>query len=144
MKIYVASSWRCPYQPALVKILRDQGYEVYDFRNPDTGNHGFHWFEIDLNWKTWSTFRFREALKHPIAEKGFQYDFEAMKQSDACVLLLPCGRSAHLEAGYFIGAGKPVYIFIPQDSCEPELMYKMATGVYTTLLGLLEGLKKGK
>jgi hypothetical protein len=41
---------------------------------------------------------------------------------------MPCGRSAHLEAGYFVGAGKPLYIVI-YDPCEPELMYKMATQI---------------
>lgn len=33
-KIYVASSWRNPYQPEVVAALRKTGYEVYDFRNP--------------------------------------------------------------------------------------------------------------
>ena len=32
-KIYVASSWRNQYFPDVVKILREYGHEVYDFRN---------------------------------------------------------------------------------------------------------------
>ena len=36
-KIYVASSWRNPHQPAIVEELRVAGHEVYDFRNPPGG-----------------------------------------------------------------------------------------------------------
>lgn len=34
MNIYVASSWRCARQPAVVAALRAAGHEVYDFKNP--------------------------------------------------------------------------------------------------------------
>ena len=47
-----------------------------------------------------------------------------MEWADAFVLLMPCGRSAHLEAGWAIGAGKPTAILL--SAGEPELMYKMA------------------
>ena len=40
-KIYVASSWRNPYFEQVVKRLREQRYEVYDFRNPPHGGNGF-------------------------------------------------------------------------------------------------------
>jgi hypothetical protein len=51
MKIYIASSWRNAAQPALVQCLRNQGHEVYDFRNPPPPGipGGFQWSEIDLN-----------------------------------------------------------------------------------------------
>lgn len=58
MKIYVASSWRCEYQPIAVESLRALGHEVYDFRGAGTGwgeiegaDGGFHWSEVDPNWK---------------------------------------------------------------------------------------------
>lgn len=41
-KIYVASSWRNPYQPTVVEKLRECGHEVYDFRNPPK-RKGFAW-----------------------------------------------------------------------------------------------------
>lgn len=103
MKIYVASSWRNNIQPLVVEALRKAGYEVYDFKNPEPGNHGFHWEKIDANWMAWSSEQFKQALSHPIAESGFGPDMKALKECDACVMVLPCGRSAHLEAGYAIG-----------------------------------------
>jgi len=42
-RIYVASSWRNPYQPEVVAALRKAGHEVYDFRNPEDNPGGFHW-----------------------------------------------------------------------------------------------------
>lgn len=129
-KIYVASSWRNEHQQGVVQALRDAGHEVYDFKHPTQGNAGFHWSEIDPNWEHWTTQQYRDALKHEYARFGFNRDFEAMKDSDACVLVLPCGRSANLEAGWMKGAGKKVLVYIP-PSCtiEPELMYKMLDGI---------------
>jgi nucleoside 2-deoxyribosyltransferase len=101
-----------------------EGHEVYDFKNPCKGDHGFHWSEIDPDWQQWTPKAFRSALLHPIAAAGFKSDFDAMKWADAGVLVLPCGRSAHLEVGYFIGAGKPLLILLAPG--EPELMYNMA------------------
>lgn len=133
MKLYVASSWRNAYQPRVVQLLRSAGHEVYDFKNPPNGS-GFGWREIDPNWLTWTPERWREALRHPRAVEGFRSDFEAMQWADACVLVLPSGRSAHLEAGWFAGAGKPVVMYAPQvhaERIEPDLMVELfGTGYF--------------
>lgn len=130
MKIYVASSWRNEYQPAIVELLRNAGHEVYDFRNPTEGNTGFHWSDIDKDWLQWEPEQYKKALSHPIAEAGYKSDFDAMKWADACVMVLPCGRSANTEAGWMKGAGKKVFVFIPIPQ-EPELMYKIYDDVIT-------------
>lgn len=41
-KIYVASSWRNSFQLDVVSFLRNEGHEVYDFKNPPHGNGGFN------------------------------------------------------------------------------------------------------
>ncbi len=128
MKLYVASSWRNENQPYIVEWLRQELHEVYDFRNPTDGDHGFHWSSIDPDWEGWSVESYQLGLDHQLAEDGFNKDWDAMHWADACVLLLPCGRSAHLEAGYFVGLGKPLFILL--DKIEPELMYKMASGIF--------------
>jgi hypothetical protein len=56
-----------------------------------------------------------------------------MKWADTFVLMLPSGRSAHLEAGWAIGAGKPTAILLHEDKFEPELMYLMADHIAVTL-----------
>jgi len=132
-RIYVASSWRNLDQPGIVAALRADGHEVYDFRNPRPGDTGFAWSEIDPDWLGWTPEPFRDLLDHPIAVGGFDSDFAAMERADTFVLALPCGRSAHLEAGWAIGAGKPTAILLHEDKFEPELMYRMADLVAVTV-----------
>jgi len=131
-KIYVASSWKNVYFPEVVARLRAEGHEVYDFRNPPHGGNGFKWTEIDPAAHSWSFGQYREGLEHPKAVRQFQADEEAMLWADTCVLVLPCGRSAHTEAGWFAGAGRKVVAYIPQFD-EPELMYKLFDAVVGTL-----------
>lgn len=122
-KIYVASSWRNTIQPAVCAALHRDGHIVYDFKNPRPGNHGFQWSEIDPNWQQWTPEQYRNALDHPIAKRGFASDFDAMKWADTFVLVLPCGRSAHLELGWACGQGKLTLVLL--DKSEPELMARM-------------------
>lgn len=135
-RIYVASSWRCAKQPAIVTELDAAGHEVYDFRNPP-GSSGFGWSEIDPSWKTWTPEAYRSHLQHPRAAEGFRSDFRAMAWADTFVLVLPCGRSAHLEAGWAIGQRKPTAILLDGDGFEPELMYRMADKLATSTSELL-------
>lgn len=142
-RIYLASSWRNEYQPLTLAMLREAGHEVYDFRNPAPGNIGFAWSEIDPDWLGWKPRRFVDLLDHPTAISGFGLDFDAMEWADTFVLDLPCGRSAHLEAGWAIGQGKPTAILIREEGFEPELMYRMAASRvcdYDELLDWLDSL----
>lgn len=131
MKIYVASSWRNKKQQEVVARLRNEGHEVYDFKNPSDGDYGFHWEDIDPNWENWTPQQYIEKLKHPLAESGFNKDFSAMNWADCCVLVLPCGSSAHSEAGWMKGMGKRTIVLL--DKVEPELMYKIYDRVVSDL-----------
>lgn len=132
MKVYVASSWRNNRQPAVVELLRQLGHDVYDFKNPRKGEHGFSWSEIDPQWQNWTPDEHREALKHPIAVHGYTRDMDALNDCDACVLVLPCGRSAHLELGWAVGAKRETYV-LEIEPIEPDLMYAMCDGILTSM-----------
>lgn len=146
MMIYVASSWRNKYQPSVVAELRKVGFEVYDFRHPIEDDNGFRWSEIDSDWENWTLDGFIEGLGHPLAIGGFTMDFEAMQECNACVLVMPCGRSAHLECGWFVGQGRATIIYIPpEEKVEPELMYLMNEAITSSLFEvehLLRALKQ--
>ena len=146
-RIYVASSWLNQWQPGVVKGLREAGFEVYDFKNPTVGYHnpdglphGFQWSEIDPAWEMWSPQAYREALVHPLSEQGYASDFGAMQWADTCVLVLPSGRSAHTEAGWMAGTGRRVYV-LALEAAEPELMYKLYTGICLSLPELVATLQ---
>ena len=138
-RIYVASSWRNKYFPEVVTRLREAGHEVYDFRNPPHGGAGFHWTDIDPDAPNWTYAQYAEGLHHPLAERQFQADIDALTWADTCVLVLPCGHSAHTEAGWMAGAGKRVLAYIP-EMLEPELMYKLFDAVAGSLEELVEKL----
>ena len=131
-KIYVASSWRNQHYPEVVKSLREAGHEVYDFRNPPHGGNGFRWTDIDPDAFRWTFDQYARGLTHPLAERQFAADLEALEWADACVLVLPCGRSAHTEAGWLAGRGRRVIVYIP-EMVEPELMYKLFDRVVDNL-----------
>jgi nucleoside 2-deoxyribosyltransferase len=142
-RVYVASSWRNSTQPEIVEALRGAGHEVYDFRNPAPGNHGFAWSEIDPKWMQWTPEQFAAILNpptHSVAALGYGYDKAGLDWCDTCVLVLPCGRSAHLEAGYAAGQGKQVLFFLQPDRFEPELMYLLGNGCVTKMAELIEAL----
>jgi hypothetical protein len=122
VKIYVASSWRNAYQPAVVKALQAAGHEVYDFRHPGPGEVGFSWSDVDPNWQNWSVNQFIQGLQHAYARNAFNRDRRALEWCDLCLLVLPSGMSAHLEAGWCAGRGKRVLIYAPELR-EAELMY---------------------
>lgn len=133
MKIYVASSWRNTYQPKVVTLLRSNGHEVYDFRGggdgwkEDSGVGGFSWSSVDPEWQTWpnNVLRYQEGLNHPNAVAGFERDMDALKRSDVCIMVMPCGPSASMEMGWACGARKLVAVYMPEIR-EPDLMIKMA------------------
>ena len=135
MKVYVASSWRNERQPEVVQAIRAAGHQVYDFRNPNEGNRepdqGFRWSDIDPDWQSWSPLQFVDALDHPLAHDGYVRDFEALESADAVVLVMPCGRSAHLELGFGVGMSKLSIILLSDG--EPELMYKMVPNLVTSV-----------
>lgn len=142
MRIYVASSWRNTLQPEVVAALRADRHEVYDFKGPGDGwglggegAGGFSWSEIDPEWKEWvkDVPSYLKALDHPRAVEGFTRDMNALRRSDVCVMVMPCGPSASMEMGWACGAGRKVIVYIPSMR-EPDLMVKMANYVTDSLI----------
>ena len=139
-KIYVASSWRNQYYSDVVDRLREAGHEVYDFRNPPQGTGGFHWSDVDPNYMDWNVDQYREGMKSPRAQQQFSNDIQALEWADTCVLILPCGRSAHTEAGWLAGKGKKTIVYIPEMQ-EAELMYMLFDLVTDSLDEVISFLK---
>lgn len=141
MKIYVASSWRNPHYPAVITLLRKLGQEVYDFQA-----EGFRWSEIDAGWESWDVAAYKNALEHPLAKAGFDRDLEGMRWADVCLVVMPCGCSAHLEAGWFCGQSKLCVWWYPDDiELEPELMVKLGHGIVQGIDQLEQALRdRGK
>lgn len=159
-RIYLASSWKNDAHRDVVLAFRAAGHEVYDFKEPVPGDNGFHWSEVARDvpssrhgsneYRDWTFEDFRTALDHPASLAGFTSDFSAMEWADTCVLLLPCGRSAHLELGWFVGQERPTCILRDplegqpyhhfQTTSGPELMYRMVDVLASTTEDAVEWL----
>lgn len=127
MRIYVASSWRNGFQPEAVSVLRALGHEVYDFRNPPNKS-GFGWEQVNPRHDRGAPVTADEQgwmTSHPTAVAGYEADLCALQDCDACVYVLPCGRSASWEFGYAMGRGKLCYVLWIGEH-EPELMFREA------------------
>lgn len=151
MYVYVASSWRNRIQPSIIEALRAEGIDCYDFRHPAPGDDGFSWKEVGGDGESApgetpvgkdlvDTETYARMLAHPRAREGFSNDFSAMQRADAIVLVLPCGKSAHLELGWAVGAGKRTAI-LTQEPIEPELMYLMVDLITPDLTEIMDWLE---
>ena len=114
MKVYVASSWNNEVYPEVVKALRRAGHDVYDFRHQGISDPN----PVEMNSE-----KLLNYLDEPKIRTIFKNDMDALEASDAVVCVLPCGRSAHLELGYGIGAGKRT-VLLWHDGDAPDIMHK--------------------
>ncbi len=137
-RIYISSSWKNEHQPKLVEQLRKKGHKVYDFRHPNGRNDRNVWEGVTASLNLSTAYQQtiltaddfdRMLLKKEVRER-FTEHFNAMNDADTCVLLLPCGRSSHVEAGYMAGAGKRVFVLDTSTHVTPELMYLTFDGYY--------------
>ena len=136
--VYVIGSLRNPEIPNIAKKLREEtGFDVFD-----------DWFspgpEADDYWKRYEEARgrtYQEALNGWAGKHVFEFDKFHIDRSDIGVLVMPAGKSAHLELGYMLGRGKLGYILM--DSPDRwDVMVQFATGVFFNMNDLLEELKK--
>ena len=92
----------------VAKEIRTLGLEAFD-----------DWLapgpKADDNWKEYEEDRgrtYKEALNGWAAQHVFAFDHHHLDRVDGAVLILPAGKSCHLEAGYIVGSGKPLFILM--------------------------------
>ena len=136
--IYLIGSLRNPQVPKIAQALREVGYEVFD-----------DWFaagpEADDHWQAYENARGHgivEALHGYAARNVYTFDRRHLDLSNAAVLVLPAGKSGHLELGYMLGCGKRGYVLFDKEPERYDVMYQFASGVFTSFDGLVETLLK--
>lgn len=135
MKIYLASSWKMKDTVLIIsEILRNSGHEVDAFCD-ETNRISFNWNELIEIMKNEGTdiqkITAIEMMQHWRVQEAFKEDKKWIDWADAVIMLMPCGRSAHLEAGYAVGSGKRLYIIGGFEKGEFETMYGFAHEMYT-------------
>ena len=135
--IYLIGSLHNGTIPELANVLREAGYEVFDdwhSPGPDT----------DTYWQSYEQYRGRsytEALSGKHAWNVFEYDRRNLLAADVAVLVLPAGKSAHLELGYCAGKGKLTCILLDGEPEKWDVMYRFADKVVNNRDELLEYLR---
>ena len=84
---------------------------------------------------------FLDAMASPAVECIWQFDKHWLDKANACVMLMPCGKSGHLELGYALGKGKPSYIFYDEVPERIDVMHRYATGLFFSMDELIKELK---
>lgn len=129
MRIYMASSWKiASLVKCIAEILRLNGLEVDCFCDESTGRFSFSFDQLPAESKLMNG---SEIFSLFVVLRAFQEDRKWLDWADACVLVLPSGRSAHLEAGYAVGRGKKLYIIGDLKPGEWDVMYGFAERIYS-------------
>lgn len=136
---FVASRYRNkPEILRLVNALRDKGKTVYSFiesdaslkhvgRVEDNAEEQMAKYEAKENWHT-------DQGIHEI----FESDMGALKNSSALIMLLPAGKSVHIEAGAAWGLGKEMILIGEQK--ETESAYLIFDQRFATIEEFLKSL----
>lgn len=137
MKIYIASSWK--NETAVFQIayfLRLEGHEVDAFVDKGSGRYVFHFSEIGDP----STLDAMSFLRDERSQKAFAEDKKWLDWCECCLLVLPSGKSAHLEAGYAKGQGKKLIIYHIENfpKGEFDVMYGFADFMTDNLLDVID------
>lgn len=103
--------------------------------------------EADDYWKAYEKDKgndYIHALEGYAAEHVFEFDKHHLDTSSAAVLVLPAGRSGHLELGYMAGRGAYTAILLtPEYEDERfDVMYKFANRVTYDLHIIAEDLRR--
>lgn len=136
--IYVIGSLRNPNIPDIGNKLRELGYDVFD-----------DWFAAgptaDDCWKEYEQRRGRgyaRAIKGAAARHVFEFDHKHLTRCKACLLVLPAGKSGHLEFGWMLGRGKWGYVLFDGEPGERwDVMYQFADRLFFSVDEMLQGLK---
>lgn len=124
--IYLGGSLRNPAIPEIGKCLRLHGFEVFD----DWFAGGPH---ADDCWRDYEKNKgstYRQALYGYAARNIFQFDKKHLERCDAFVLVMPAGKSGHLELGFVSGLGKPTFILFDQEPERWDVMYQFADDIF--------------
>lgn len=126
MKVYIATSWRNEQLVQdLAKVIRGSGLEVYCFAEPGPEQHIFNWPDVVSMQEDGIS-----CLQNWNSKKAYGFDKAGLDWANVCVLVNPCGRDAHLEAGYIKGKGGYLYIIGDFPKGEFSNIYHLADGLY--------------
>ena len=121
--IYLIGSLKNQKIPVIAQQLRDElGFEVFD-----------DWFspgpEADDFWRNYEKTRgstYKQALNNYAGKHIFEFDDYHVERADIGVMIMPAGKSGHLELGVMMGSGKPGFVYFEEEPERWDIMYQFA------------------
>lgn len=136
--IYLVGALKNEKIPHLALTLRKEGYEVFaEWHNPGP--------EADMFWQEHEKLKgssYKEALAGSHVENVFYYDQAYIDLSDIVVLVMPAGKSGHLELGYAAGSGKKTFILLDKEPDRYDVMPRFANAICNDVAELIEELRR--
>lgn len=137
--VYVIGSLRNAKIPGVAEELRLRlGWDVFD-----------DWFAAgptaDDHWRDYEQSRghtFQQALQGFSGQHVFMFDRAHLARASHVVLVLPAGKSGHLELGWALGRGAKGYILLDDQPERFDVMYAFADGVHGTLDAIVDAIQK--
>ena len=133
MKFFIASPWRNrDVIRSLTDALTARGHAVYSFldsgANLATGTSVMEEFkQFSHSMANWED--------DPSIERIFASEMQALKDSDALILLEPAGRASLAEAGIAYGMGKKIVLVGLVE--HPEIVYRICDCRYPSVEAFL-------
>ncbi len=142
MKIYIASSWKNEIElKQIAQILRNKGHMVDLFCETTNSRTAFHWSCFVEKEEDLIKYDATSFIKEEKVQKAFIQDKAWLDWAECCILVLPSGRSAHLEAGYAKGQGKKLYILGGFEKGEFDVMYGFADILTDNINDIIQDMK---
>lgn len=136
--VYLIGALRNQQIVELGNKIRAMGFDVFDeWINPGP--------EADEFWQKYEARRkrtYKEALNSYHAKHIFEFDKTHLDRADICILVMPAGKSGHLELGYAAGTKKKTYVLFEKEPERYDLMYRFCEDVFMNENELIEELKK--
>lgn len=87
-------------------------------------------------------FGYKEMLNSYVSKHIFEFDKRHLDRVDGAILVMPAGKSGHLELGYMAGKGKKTYILFDKEPDRLDQMHQFADDIYFNIDELVTQLKK--
>ena len=122
----------------LANELEEEGFDVFaDWITP--GPEADTYLMQYAKLRGWN---YKQALNSHAAQHVFEFDKSHIDRCNIVVMVMPAGKSGHLELGYARGCGKPGYILFDKEPERFDLMYNFATDVFFNKESLIEELRR--
>lgn len=136
--IYIIGSLRNENIPVVGNAIRAAGFDAFDDWYGTGPKADDHWFDYEKQrGRTYA-----EALQGRAAQNTFALDRDNIMRSEGVIMVLPAGKSGHLEFGFARGNGKPGVILFDKEPERYDVMYNFASKVTDSLADAIEFMQR--